>query len=139
MSKVKSWQDTAKAKRDEVLNLIPFEWRLPTTIPTAEQVRDPSAGYIQQFLSRREIEITETDAVDIVKQTSSGNWTAEEVVKAFAHRASLAHQIVRDLFILLLLFIIFIFIFIFIFGQEYQILIIDLSPPLYLLLYKEKL
>ena len=68
---------------------------LPRPIPTADQQRDVTGKYLWQFLSPKEIEITETDAPGIVKQTSTGQWTAEEVVRAFAHRAALAHQLVQ--------------------------------------------
>lgn len=47
---------------------------------------------ITKSLSEKEIEITGTDAVEIVKKASTGEWTAEEVATAFCHRASLAHQ-----------------------------------------------
>ena len=90
----KSWQEKAKTKREAVLNLIPAEWRLSGPVPTAEEQRDITGPYIQQFLSNREIEITETDAVGIVGHTTSGQWKAEEVIRAFAHRAALAHQLV---------------------------------------------
>ena len=89
-----TWQDRAKAKRDKTNSLIPEQWRFPGEIPSAEQQRDVTGEFIWQFLSKREVEITETDAVDIVKHTTSGDWTAEEVIKAFCHRASLAHQLV---------------------------------------------
>jgi amidase len=59
----------------------------------AEQ-RDVTGAYIWQFLSAREIEITETDAVGIAKKTTTAAWSAVEVVEAFAHRASLAHELV---------------------------------------------
>ena len=92
-TKAETWQDLAKSKRDSILNSIPTAWRL-SSVPSAEEQRDVTGKYIHQFLSGREVEITETDAVDIVKKTSSGEWTAEEVTKAFCHRASLAHQLV---------------------------------------------
>ena len=88
-----SWQDTARAKRDSVNNLIPEQWRLKS-IPSAEEQRDVTGKYIWQFLSEREAEITETNAVDIAKNTTTGHWTAEEVTRAFCHRAALAHQLV---------------------------------------------
>jgi len=50
--------------------------------------------YIREFLSEREVLITETDAVGIAEKTTKGDWTAVEVIKAFCHRASLAHQLV---------------------------------------------
>ena len=89
-----SWRDKATAKRDSVNTLIPEPWRLKSPIPTAEEQRDVTGKYVWQYLSDREIEITEANAVAIVKHTTSGQWKAEEVVKAFCHRASLAHQLV---------------------------------------------
>ena len=93
-TKTETWQDLARLKRDSILNSIPTAWRL-SSIPSAEEQRDVTGKYIHQFLSAREVEITETDAVDIVKKTSTGQWTAEEVITAFCHRASLAHQLVK--------------------------------------------
>lgn len=90
------WQKAAKDKADQVLSLIPKEWRIPD-IPSAEQQRDVTGAYVQQFLDKKEIEITETDAVGIVEKTTSGQWKAVEVAKAFCHRAAIAHQLVSCL------------------------------------------
>lgn len=90
----RSWQELAAAKRESILQSIPVKWRLPGEIPSVQQQRDVTGSYIHQFLSAKEIEITETDAVDIVAKTSVGEWTAVEVTEAFCHRASLAHQLV---------------------------------------------
>lgn len=87
------WKAKAEAKRDSVLNLIPEKWRI-AKVPSKEEQRDVTGQYIHQFLSKREIEITETDAVGIAKQTASGSWSAVEVTEAFCHRAALAHQLV---------------------------------------------
>lgn len=89
-----SWQIAAQQKRDAVNNLIPLSWQLQQPISPTEQQKDVTDEYIRQFLSHREIEITETDAVDIVKQTTCGKWKAREVTEAFCHRAALAHQLV---------------------------------------------
>jgi amidase len=94
MAQGSSWKDLAEKKRNAIFNSIPTEWHIEkSTLPSNEQQRDVT-GYIQQFLSKRELEITETDVVGIAKKTSSGNWTAVEVAEAFCHRASLAHQLV---------------------------------------------
>lgn len=90
------WQKAAKDKADHVLSLIPQEWRLPS-IPSASEQPDVTGAYIQQFLDKKEIEITETDAVGVVEKTTSGQWTAVEVAKAFCHRAAIAHQLVNCL------------------------------------------
>ena len=88
------WKALAKEKRDSVNALIPAAWRIPAPLPPATEQRDVTGKYIQQFLSPREIEITETDAVGIVRQTLAAKWTALEVTRAFCHRAALAHQLV---------------------------------------------
>ncbi|OJD20338.1 hypothetical protein ACJ73_08330 [Blastomyces percursus] len=91
-----SWETAAKAKRESILNLIPEKWRMPTPLPPASELRDVTT-YIQQFLSLREIEITELDIVSLAQRTTSGQWTAVEVTEAFCHRAALAHQFINCL------------------------------------------
>ncbi|KAL4895376.1 amidase signature domain-containing protein [Aspergillus ambiguus] len=92
-----SWKQLAEAKRQSILDAIPPEWRIKEPIPPAGELRDVTGAYIQQYLTPREIEITETDAVRIAEKTTSGQWTALEVTEAFCHRAALAHQLVSCL------------------------------------------
>jgi len=89
------WRQIASEKRDSVLALIPEEWRIPAP-PSAEEQRDVTGKYIQQYLDPKEIEITETEATAIVEKTSSGQWTTVEVTKAFCHRSAIAHQLVSQ-------------------------------------------
>ncbi|TQB75714.1 hypothetical protein MPDQ_002014 [Monascus purpureus] len=92
------WRTLAAEKRQAILDAIPQQWRIDAPIPPAEELRDVTgSNYIHQFLTPREIEITETDALGITEQTTSGNWTAVEVAEAFCHRAALAHQLVACL------------------------------------------
>ncbi|CAG7937487.1 unnamed protein product [Penicillium nalgiovense] len=90
-----SWKLKGEAKRQSILNAIPEKWRLQSPVPPATEPRDVTGDYIRQYLTEHEITITETDAVDIVAQTSTGRWSALEVTEAFCHRAALAHQLVR--------------------------------------------
>ena len=90
------WKKVGKDKAASVLDLIPQEWRLEK-IPSVEEQRDVTGPYIQQFLSKEEVEITETDAVGIVAHTSAGTWKSVDVAKAFCHRAAIAHQLVSCL------------------------------------------
>lgn len=87
-----TWQSLAKTKLASINQSIPSKWRL-ATVPSAEEQRDVTGDPITQSLSQREVEITETDAIQIVENTSSGQWSAQEVITAFCHRASLAHQL----------------------------------------------
>ncbi|CEO60746.1 hypothetical protein PMG11_05301 [Penicillium brasilianum] len=91
------WLAQGEAKRQAILDAIPAKWRLADPVPPATEVRDVTGSYIQQYLSEREIEITESDAVHIAAQTTTGRWSAVEVAEAFCHRAALAHQLVNCL------------------------------------------
>ncbi|KAF2453815.1 putative general amidase GmdA [Lineolata rhizophorae] len=90
------WKTQAKLKRESVTALIPKEWILDS-IPSPSEQRDVTGDYIRKFLSDEEIEITETDAFEIVQNTSQGTWTAVEVTSAFCHRAAIAHQLTNCL------------------------------------------
>lgn len=90
---VEDWQTKADAKRQAILDSIPQKWKVES-VPSIKEQRDVTGHYIQQFLSSKEVEITETDAVGIAKQTASGAWSAVDVAEAFCHRASVAHQLV---------------------------------------------
>ena len=87
------WQKIAIAKSESITESIPEPWRLGS-LPTREEQRDVTGDYIQQYLSKEEIEMTEAIAPTIVENTTAGRWTAEAVTRAFCHRASLAHQLV---------------------------------------------
>ena len=92
MANEKSWQSLGESKLTSINDSIPAKWRL-SSIPTVKEQRDVTGAFIQKSLSKDEIEITETDAVGIVEKTCAGTWTAEDVIIAFCHRASLAHQL----------------------------------------------
>ncbi|CZS96825.1 probable glutamyl-tRNA(Gln) amidotransferase subunit A [Rhynchosporium graminicola] len=91
------WKSSGIAKRESVNALIPKAWQLTSPVPTSTEQRDVTGKYIEQYLTTREIEITQTDAVGIVSNTTSGTWKAREVAEAFCHRAALAHQFVNCL------------------------------------------
>lgn len=92
-SSTQNWQQRATAKRDSVNALIPPEWRV-SKLPTREEQKDITGSYLHQYLSKQEVEITETDAVGIAEKTTTGKWKAVDVTKAFCHRAALVHQLV---------------------------------------------
>ncbi|RAK97695.1 putative general amidase GmdA [Aspergillus ibericus CBS 121593] len=94
---IPAWQQAAEFKRQSTLDAIPEKWRIKGPIPSPTEQRDVTGAYIQQFLTEREIAITETDAVGITERTTTGQWTAVEVTEAFCHRAALAHQLVNCL------------------------------------------
>ncbi|QYS95360.1 Amidase [Trichoderma simmonsii] len=97
-----NFETIAEGKAKAILNVIPEHWRLNIPIPAAEEQRDITGEYIQQFLTASEVEITETDAVGILEHTTTGKWSARDVTEAFCHRAAIAHQLTNcllDIFI----------------------------------------
>lgn len=91
------WEELASKKRQSVESLIPAQWRIANP-PSNEEQRNVTGSYIHQFLNPQEIEITETDAVGVAANTTTGAWSAESVTTAFCHRAAVAHQLVRKCF-----------------------------------------
>lgn len=81
--------DTKRAERDTHFFK---EWIIPKDkLPKGKCVVDfpVKSGY----LSKHEIEITESTAPVIVKKIASKEWTSYEVTKAFCHRSQIAHQL----------------------------------------------
>lgn len=68
-----SWQSVAEAKLESIGTSIPAHWHL-STIPSVEEQRDVTASFIRKTLATKEVDITETDACDIVEKTTSGQW-----------------------------------------------------------------
>ena len=66
-----NWQSIAKEKWESLIRLIPNEWRIPD-VPSPERQPNVTGKYVHQFLAPHEVEITESDAVDIVHKTSTG-------------------------------------------------------------------
>lgn len=91
-----NWEEIARVKRESVNELIPAEWRISDP-PAPEARTDVTGSYVQGFLTKEEIQITESDAVKIAQMTAAAEWTAVDVTKAFCHRAALAHQLLNCL------------------------------------------
>lgn len=74
------------------------EWLIPSEKLPSSDLKDvsqwiPKSGY----LSEAELEITESNCVEILENIKNKKWTALQVTKAFCHRASIAHQLVNCL------------------------------------------
>ncbi|CZR68251.1 probable general amidase [Phialocephala subalpina] len=90
------WKAVGASKSAALLSLIPGKSRIPLPLPSPAALPDVT-DHIRQYLSAKEVELTETDSIDIVRKTSSGDWTCTEVTEAFCHRAALAHQMINCL------------------------------------------
>ena len=91
-----NWESITSAKIAILLSLIPSHLILDLMqVPPASNLRD-FGGYVPRFLGRRELEFTNASCDAILTNIRSGDWTAEEVTRAFCHRAAIAHQLVRN-------------------------------------------
>ncbi|KAI1938366.1 hypothetical protein LOZ12_003475 [Ophidiomyces ophidiicola] len=90
------WERIAAAKQRKLAAAIPAEWRIPDDLlPTGPNV----LSFPQQsgWFTAHELAITNAGACEILAQTRSGAWTAEEVTRAFCKRAAAAHQLTNCL------------------------------------------
>jgi len=87
---IDNWAAIAQAKQQRNLDLIPEEWR----IKPVDSVHVMDIPAICGVLSKVELRITDTPAQDLVKHMIQGELKSYDVVKAFAKRAAVAHQLV---------------------------------------------
>lgn len=88
-----SWQKIAAEKRQEIIAAIPQAYLVNEELLQGLNATDlPRRSGI---LTTRELDITESRAVDIVEQVRQRKYTAVEVTTAFCKRAAIAHQAVR--------------------------------------------
>ena len=90
-----AWESCVHAKQEDLLASIPVEWRL-TNLPTFEQCPNVTEWH-RSLLSEEEVIITETPPLATLANIHASLWSAENVTRAFCHRAALAHQLVNCL------------------------------------------
>ncbi|CUM64854.1 uncharacterized protein PRCAT00002469001 [Priceomyces carsonii] len=97
--KADTYREIASKKLNERNKRFKREWLVPSSkLPKIDESKDV-INWIQKsgVLSEREIEITESNAIDIVSRIRKRDWRALEVAEAFCHRSSVAHQLVNCL------------------------------------------
>lgn len=97
-SKKDTYKEICEQKRSQRDAKFIKEWLVPESELPGPEVMDvlqwiPKSGQ----LSKEELEITETAALEIVARIKAQTWTSLQVTRAFCHRASLAHQLVNCL------------------------------------------
>lgn len=92
-----TWQDIAARKRAERDSKIPPEWRLSESLPSGTKPIDflPRCG----ILTEQDLALTNParDATDLLSLLSTGQVTAEDVVRSFCKRAAVAQQLTNCL------------------------------------------
>lgn len=90
------WQELVRDKRARQAQSIPKDWLISCPDETVLDVtRVPEKCGL---LTTKELEITNTtDVALLLSKLASGAWSSVEVTTAFAKRAIVAHQLVREL------------------------------------------
>lgn len=89
------WQDISAKAIQKVIDDIPSDWKIPKDRLPCEDVLDVTDVPAKcGLLSQQDLEITESYATHIVAKIAKGEWTAEDVTRAFCKRAAIAHQLV---------------------------------------------
>lgn len=89
------WTERAQRKRTALSSSIPSEWHL-AQIPTPDQCPNV-INWPGMVLSSDELLMTEASPLAILANIHVSVWSAEDVTRAFCHRAAVAHQLVNCL------------------------------------------
>ncbi|KAL2833984.1 amidase signature domain-containing protein [Aspergillus pseudoustus] len=93
-----SWEEIAEKKRQALKNSIPSQWIIPDDLlPPADQADVTTFPRESGFFTERELELTSTNATDLLKKLASGEWTSTEITTAFCKTAAVAHQLTNCL------------------------------------------
>lgn len=83
-------------KRAERASRLPTEWLIPEAELPGNDVRDVTGLCAERrWLSQDELDITVMSAVKLASSIAKGSRSSVEVVKAFAHRATIAQQLIN--------------------------------------------
>ncbi|KAI1739784.1 amidase [Xylaria scruposa] len=92
------WEALAAKKRQDLLNSIPEDWRIPSHLlpPTSQ---DDVTGFPASsgWFTQEELDITECTALELLPRLASGELKSETVTRAFCKRAAAAHQLLNCL------------------------------------------
>lgn len=88
------WKTFAKEKKARLDEAIPPEWRIESKPESLSVMGFPQKTRI---MTDAEMQITESNASELVKKLASGDLTSTAVTTAFCKRAAIAQQLVRYL------------------------------------------
>ena len=92
------WEARAAAKRASIAAKIPSDWRLSERdLKKAEDRRNLTGSFIEQYLTDHERMITGLSAVSLLSKIRDKDLTALEVTSAFCKRTAIAQQMVYEI------------------------------------------
>jgi len=92
----KDWKEIAVRKKAERESRLPEKWLVKTDDLPSDSVLDVTQLCAQhKWLKEDELAITNLTAVDLAQAIKQGRCTAVAVIEAYAHRATIAQQLVN--------------------------------------------
>ncbi|KIR50831.1 amidase [Cryptococcus gattii Ru294] len=93
-----SWKEAVEIKCKERESRLPPKWLIPSDqLPSSDALNVQNLPRTLGWLSDREIEITEAGIPTILSEIANRQWTSREVTEAFAHRTTIAHQLLNPI------------------------------------------
>jgi amidase len=92
----KDWKSIAQRKQQERLDLLPTEWIIDSSQLPAESTLDVTQLCdTLDWLNEEELAITGLSVVELAAAIKDGKYTSTTVIEAYAHRATIAQQLVN--------------------------------------------
>jgi amidase len=91
----KHWRELISEKKIRQKAAIPHEWILDN-IPSEQTLNVIDFPENSGLLSKKEIEITNSQVGPLLERLADESWSAVEVTIAFSKRAVIAHQLVSN-------------------------------------------
>ncbi|KAI0147190.1 amidase [Xylariaceae sp. FL1272] len=93
-----NWAELAAKKRQELLDSIPEEWRIPKHLLPPETQKDVTTfPETSGWFTKEELDITSLNAIELIARLQNGELKSETVTRAFCKRAAAAHQLTKCL------------------------------------------
>ena len=88
------WQSKVRVKHEDIYTRIPAAWKLDEELTKNPTSPSNAIGIVPGLLSQHEQQITALSVGELLERLHRGDLTSQEVLGAFCHRSSIAHQLV---------------------------------------------
>jgi amidase len=92
----KDWKSIAQRKQQDRLGLLPTKWTIDSSRLPADSTLDVTQLCdTLEWLNEEELAITGLSVVELAAAIKDGKYSALTVIEAYAHRATIAQQLVN--------------------------------------------
>jgi amidase len=92
----KDWRSISERKQRERLALLPTKWTIdPSQLPADSTLDVTKLCENLEWLNKEELTVTGLSVVELAVAIKEGRYSALTVIEAYAHRATIAQQLVN--------------------------------------------